>query len=122
MTNRATVVACPSSVTSAWPKSTWASPGRWVRGMKTSARERRQEGARVEGEPPLIVGGMQEGKPGALRFLPTVDRRPALRFSTGVHSFSRPLRYGRPKRPRIDRHRYGGPKHAAPSVSLSMHA
>ena len=42
MTNRATVVVCPSSMTSAWPKSTWASPGRWVRGMKTSAWERLQ--------------------------------------------------------------------------------
>jgi len=28
MTNSATVVVSPSRVTSAWPKSTWASPGR----------------------------------------------------------------------------------------------
>ena len=37
MTNRATVAACPSRMTSAWPKSTWASPGGWASGTKTSA-------------------------------------------------------------------------------------
>ena len=42
MTNRATVAGRPSSVTSASPKSTWASPGRWDSGTKTSADRSRQ--------------------------------------------------------------------------------
>ena len=37
MTNRATLVGRPSRVTSASPKSTWASPGGWASGTKTSA-------------------------------------------------------------------------------------
>ena len=37
MTNNATLVGRPSSVISASPKSTWASPGGWASGTKTSA-------------------------------------------------------------------------------------
>jgi hypothetical protein len=42
MTNRATLIACPSRAISASPKSTWAKPGRWISGTKTSARVRLQ--------------------------------------------------------------------------------
>jgi len=42
MTNTATAVAWPSRVTSACPKSAWASPGGWASGTNTSAVLRRQ--------------------------------------------------------------------------------
>ena len=42
MTKTATLVGRPSRVTSAWPKSAWASPGGWASGTKTSAVRRRQ--------------------------------------------------------------------------------
>jgi len=37
MTKTATLAGRPSSVTSASPKSAWASPGGWASGTKTSA-------------------------------------------------------------------------------------
>ncbi len=42
MTKTATLVAWPSRVTSASPKSTWALPARWASGTNTSAWPRRQ--------------------------------------------------------------------------------
>src|SRR3978361_2373064 len=74
MTNRATLAGRPSSVTSASPKSTWASPGGWASGTKTSALRSRDDGQAASaavlvaepledavGRVPLLPGGLLVG-------------------------------------------------------------